>query len=328
MKKKILFICPRFFNYEHDILTELQQNFDVEYWDERPNNNIIFKILLRLKFRLLIERKIKVYYEKLIYHINKKPFDYVFIINPEAANQHLFNKLKEKCLINNNNCKFLLYLWDSIHNKPNVNKLFKLFDKVSTFDCKDASTYNLNFIPLFYTPHFDIKNHSKRKIDYDLCFIGTAHSNRLQIFEKIISLAKEKNDISTFTFFYFHNCFLFFIKKLLRLSTTHQKVNFNALNKNEIVNIILASKIVIDIHHPSQNGLTMRTIESIGLNKKLITTNFNIKEYEFYDPKHIYIYDEKDTCLPEFFLKNELVQYKNRIDYSLKSWVHKNLDDL
>ena len=61
------------------------------------------------------------------------------------------NKLKQKCLGVNKQCYFVLYLWDSLKNKPNAPKLFPLFDKVSTFDRKDSDDFNINLIPVSYT---------------------------------------------------------------------------------------------------------------------------------------------------------------------------------
>lgn len=326
--KKILFICPKFFNYESEIREELSNDFHVEYWDERPSNSIPFKILLRLKLRPFIKYFIKSYYTRLLLDINRKRFDYVLVINPEAADINVYKKIKNVCLSNNRDCKFVLYLWDSVRNKPNVSKLFNLFDRVSTFDDSDATQYNINFMPLFYTKNFDFSQYDNKKQVYDLCFIGTAHSNRMQTVSKIISLASEERDIKSFTFFYFHNRFLFFIKKLFCSMRVKQKVNFKALRSDEVVELMRSSNIVIDINHPSQNGLTMRTIEAIGLNKKLITTNYNIKKYDFYDSKFIYVLDSRAAFLPNDFFDTQFINYKNRENYSLASWIYKNINGL
>lgn len=74
---------------------------------------------------------------------------------------------------------------------------------------------------------------------------------------------------------------LFLIKKLFCNSSTKHKINFESLPSAKVVDAILSSAVVIDIHHPSQHGLTMRTIEAVGLNKKIITTNADIKKYNF-----------------------------------------------
>ncbi|TNS42929.1 glycosyltransferase, partial [Escherichia coli] len=257
--------------------------------------------------------------------INGKHFDYVFVINPEALDYNTMNKLKQKCLGVNKQCYFVLYLWDSLKNKPNAPKLFPLFDKVSTFDRKDSDDFNINLIPLFYTRKFDAKYYPVQPLKYDVCFIGTAHSNRLKYLDEILKLISNNKQISKYIFLFFPSRMLFLIKKLFCNSSTKHKINFESLPSAKVVDAILSSAVVIDIHHPSQHGLTMRTIEAVGLNKKIITTNADIKKYDFYDPKDVYVYQSGDSKLPDVFLSTSTTNFKNREMYSLKCWVENNL---
>ncbi|HFM0555106.1 hypothetical protein R9Q03_07035, partial [Escherichia coli] len=55
-KNTVLFISPKFFNYEKEIVKELELTNDVIYWDERPSNNAIYKSLLRLGCSILIKK--------------------------------------------------------------------------------------------------------------------------------------------------------------------------------------------------------------------------------------------------------------------------------
>ena len=55
------------------------------------------------------------------------------------------------------------------------------------------------------------------------------------------------------------------------------------------------SSIILDIEHPNQQGLTMRTLESIGAGKKLITTSKSIQHYVFYNTNNIAIIN-RDAC--------------------------------
>ena len=78
-KNTVLFISPKFFNYEKEIVKELELTNDVIYWDERPSNNAIYKSLLRLGCSILIKSItqviIKNYYGKLS---TKKSIMYLF----------------------------------------------------------------------------------------------------------------------------------------------------------------------------------------------------------------------------------------------------------
>lgn len=54
----------------------------------------------------------------------------------------------------------------------------------------------------------------------------------------------------------------------------------------------IKSKAIIDISSPNQTGLPFRIIEAIGANKKIVTTNKNVMQESFYDPKRIFIWGE------------------------------------
>ena len=69
-----------------------------------------------------------------------------------------------------------------------------------------------------------------------------------------------------------------------------------------------------------QNGIR----EMLGAKKKLITTNHNIKYYDFYDQQNILIIDRKKPVIDKDFIYSPY----NDIDlhiynkYSLQSWVN------
>ena len=49
--------------------------------------------------------------------------------------------------------------------------------------------------------------------------------------------------------------------------------------------IVTNSKCVLDSAQANQNGLTIRVIEMLGAKKKIITTNEDVVNYDFYRPK-------------------------------------------
>lgn len=280
-KNTILFISPKFFGYEKEILKELELTNNVIYWDERPSNNSIYKSLLRLRCSIIIKNYNINYYKKLQKKIIHKKIDMVFILNPEAIDYDILKTIKDTVTKNNKNSKFILYLWDSVNNKPKVKRILTQFDSIFTFEKDDAKKWGAEFLPLFYSPHFE--NDKQTKIKYDICFIGTAHSDRINLVNTIINKIKSIKDINIYTFFYFQNKIIFQLKNLFFGKIFNSIVNFKPLTQSNVVEIMKSSRIIIDIHHPKQKGLTMRTIECLGLNKKIITTNDNIKTYDFYD---------------------------------------------
>ena len=85
----------------------------------------------------------------------------------------------------------------------------------------------------------------------------------------------------------------------------------------------------MDINHPLQYGLTSRCIEALGANRKLITTNENIKDYDFFNESNIRIIDRKNPIINADFFISDYIKPKKEIyeKYSLKNWLINIFDD-
>ena len=67
----------------------------------------------------------------------------------------------------------------------------------------------------------------------------------------------------------------------------------------------------------------MRTIEMIGMNKKIITTNQTIKEYDFYNPNNICVIDRNNININTNFFDAQYEPLSDQIyiKYSLEQWI-------
>ena len=61
------------------------------------------------------------------------------------------------------------------------------------------------------------------------------------------------------------------------------------------------SVAIIDSPQENQLGLTARTIEALGAKRKIITTNADIKRYDFYNPDNVFVWDGQSSPNKEFF---------------------------
>ena len=99
---------------------------------------------------------------------------------------------------------------------------------------------------------------------------------------------------------------------------------FDKISSEMIAKKVEESRMVIDIQHPKQTGLTMRTIEMFGMQKKLITTNLDIENYDFFDDRNVFIFNRNDRNIDlskignEYILKSEEIYY----NYSLEKWIY------
>nr|WP_235875876.1 hypothetical protein [Flavobacterium covae] len=312
-----------FFNYEKIIkqrLTEL--GAEVFLFDERVSNSSLAKGVIRIN-KNLYKYQINKYYKKILERIEKQKFDYFFVIKGEAIPTFFIEKIKEL----NPKITSIYYNFDSFANNPNGLYHLGYFDKKFTFDRSDAVNYQLNFRPLFFSKDYEklyekSKNNEKKEFKYVSLFIGTAHTDRYLISEKVAHWCRQKG-LRYFAFYFSHNKFVFYFKK--RFDKTFQdfdinKVSFHSLSHEQIIDLYDISMSVLDINHPSQVGLTMRTFEVLGAGKKLITTNSDIINYAFYDPRNILIIDRGNVKIDEGFFK------ENFFDLNTKDFWMMSLD--
>ncbi len=109
-----------------------------------------------------------------------------------------------------------------------------------------------------------------------------------------------------------------------------KKINdfeYDKLSSEEITEIVLRSKVLVDAQFPKNTGLTMRTIEALGMKRKLITANADIVNYDFYDPNNINVVDRKYPLLNRNFIKSNYVDVPEGIykSYNINNWIRRLL---
>ena len=180
---------------------------------------------------------------------------------------------------------------------------FKYFDTLHSFDLEDCQGHReLNFRPLFYTDDF-CRDLSYTEHKYDVSFIGTIHSDRYKVVKALKKIVAHKC-LNGYWYCYLQSKFIYHFYKATKDEFSDSQIEdfkFEKKDSSEIADIVNQSKSVLDIQHPNQTGLTMRTIEMIGMNKKLITTNASIVNYDFYNKKNILIIDRDNPQIDVSF---------------------------
>jgi len=67
----------------------------------------------------------------------------------------------------------------------------------------------------------------------------------------------------------------------------------------------------------------MRTFESLGAGRKIITTNPNVKKYPFYDQNNIYVIERGKIDFNQDFFKSDFSPIANELilTMSLEGWI-------
>jgi len=321
--KRILLFSPHFFGYGLAVAKKLEDyGAEVNYFDERPGNDFMTKALIRID-KSLLARKIHKYYSKINRSLKKNYYDYVLFLNLEAISEKDLKALKAS----QPRATFIMYMWDSVRNKKHTASLLSYFDLKHTFDKDDSENERysaFNFRPLFFLDEYRNLD-SRAKKDIDLLFVGSIHSDRYPLLMKIQSLCAEAGKTTDF-FMFLQSKKLFYARKASDKSFSTAKMTdfeFTSLSKEDLINKLARTKVVLDIQHPSQTGLTMRTVEMIGAKKKIITTNKHIKDYDFYNPTNVLCIDRENIELDMSFFETDFKDLDDAIyhRYSIDGWL-------
>lgn len=320
-EKSVLMFCASFFGYEKRIAEALRdEGYIVDLYDERPGSGFVAKTCVRYNIGIYHSVICK-YYEQIIQRNRTKEYDYIFVVKGEAVNQSVIAMLRQAYP----NAEMILYLWDAVKNIPDCAARMKLYDRVLTFDSQDAETYGIQLRPLFFAKEYEAEPETKENYQYDFAFVGTAHTIRPLIVQKLAADRAEKGR-EIFSHLFLPHVLVYYYNKLLNpayRTVRRSDIHFDSLNAAQIKQIYSNSRCILDVEHQNQRGLTMRTIELIGMQKKIITTNALIKTYDFYNPKNICVIDRQDPVVDDAFWSSAYEPVPQEIldRYSLQAFV-------
>ena len=325
--KRILFFHVPNYGY-HEVMMDSFRKLgaEVDDFDTRPSHSFLTKALIRIN-RDLLGPMIDKYHNDIIDGVKDKQYDIIYFYKGEAVSAQTMERLKSLYP----NAYFVLYFPDSIRNNTGARKIIPYFNDCYTFDKEDTKEYNIRFLPLFYSDNMrDIANAGK-DCKYDLFFVGTVHSDRYNFIRKIVDQYASKGRKS-FTWFYFPSKVLYYkmcIENSVVRKAPYSEFRFTTLTGQQTAEALAESRVVLDIQHPKQTGLTMRTIETLGAKKKLITTNTQITGYDFYNPHNILVVDRSNPIIPDEFIMTEYEDIPGDVydKYYIDNWVNALLSE-
>lgn len=156
------------------------------------------------------------------------------------------------------------------------------FDKIFAFDKTDAEKYGFSYFPLIYTKSVPMNN---IKPCYDLFYIGKAkdrYKQLIEVFEKaqseglrcdfhIVGVPKEEQmygDIIHYD---------------------------HPLSYREVLDRMNNARCIVDMIQGQSTAFTIKTCEAIIYDKKLITSNENVKNESFYSKNMMLVYSDNQS---------------------------------
>ena len=325
MAKRLLLIAPVFFGYYKDIMEEARSlGFEVDYLCDAPSDSNVSKAFGRINKKFIQLSTNRYFSNEIKPLIGKNQYDYVLLIG--GMTFALTEKMMEEIRKSQSKAKFMMYQWDSEKNLPYSTKIHKYFDELYTFDRIDSiSMDKYKFLPLFYNHIYEtIGKMKKSAYKYDCMYVGTAHPQK---YYDINRMARGLKSVmpNQFIYHYMPSALKYVYQKVkspLFRKAKWSEFKHEKVASKELMEIFSDSKCILDAPQAGQVGLTIRTIECLGAKRKLVTTNSDIKNYDFYNENNILIYSEPIDLDSPFF-KNEYEELPDEMyeKYSLKNWL-------
>lgn len=316
--RRVLLIAPRFFGYETEIVEEFQhQDADVDLLPDRPFDSPLLKAATRYHPALTSPAADR-FFDAQLQRLARGGYDLILVVQGESVSAQTLLRMRAHFP----RARLVFYTWDSLGNKPFAVAKLSHYDQCLSFDPADAARYGMRSRPLFFTRGFERPIPSGFRVD--ISFIGTIHSDRYRVVRRIA--ARLPPGTRADWYLYVQAPWMYWARRIFTRQldgSNRAEFRFKPLARTSVQDIYFASRSILDVEHPKQHGLTMRTIETMGSGTKLITTNAAVREYDFFDPRNICIIDRSDPWIGADFFETPYQAVPSEVyaRYKLSRWV-------
>ncbi len=310
--QKIAVISFDYYSYDQYIVKALQKRHDVDAihidfskikytyhskW-EKIHNFYLKNIQNRNLKKEFIESEI-------LKQLGEKTYDQILVMRPDRLSIPTLKNIKKKCH------SLVCYIYDS-SQRFDFKYLLEsnLFDRMFTFDKNDSEIMGIPWISNFI---FWEKEPLNPDPEYDI-FLISSIDERLNTLNQVSEYCR-KTGISTH--------FTLVGKPKGKTVDPSIQLTRSTQSLDQLKPQIQNSFAVLDLVRERQNGLSFRPFEAMPLGKKLITNNVLIKEYAFYNPENIFVFEKKIDALPKEFFEVPYQQIEDSIyqEFTVDHWV-------
>ncbi|MDO5651394.1 MAG: hypothetical protein Q4G13_04570 [Moraxella sp.] len=246
-----------------------------------------------------------------------KRIDYALFIRADLFEDEIIETVKKHCNI------MINYQWDGMDRFPEIFNKIHFFDKFFVFDKNDIEKYPEYNFHLSNNFYFDLATDISN--DGNAYFLGAHMTERVST---VINFLDAAQAINLNTNFYIGNA-----RQSKRRSLYQGRdIVFLSEDMSYHDNLQKAKNcyILVDFVIGEHSGLSFRSFESIAYKKKLITTNSEVLNYDFYHPNNIFIWDGKTINHESLkdFLKKPYYDIDDNIrnKYSFENWLNNILE--
>jgi hypothetical protein len=119
------------------------------------------------------------------------------------------------------------------------------------------------------------------------------------------------------------------LSSLFYITANHPRLRQKKYKKHipyeKVLDYVNESKAILDYYVDPHAGLSLRAMESIFFEKKLITNNQTISEYDFFNPENIFVLEKRNIGELKNFVDAPYVKIsKSKKDkYSFEEWINR-----
>lgn len=337
MRKKIILAMPSLYKLDEAIEKNLSiLGYDVInlcYENSRAYYPTIFNRIKSWLLKIFFGKTVyKEYIKEMIYSrymkdINDKlsaldiQADFALCIRANVYPRSIISKIKLKSKVCIN------YQWDGISAHPDILDYMSYFDRFFVFDKADIEKY----------PEYKLRHSTNFYFDYNVAnlfrnngkafFLGGYQANRTNQIKGFIDKAKQTNLSLDFYLIAKDNRAIIAFDNDPIIHYIHSS---NAFSFEQNLDKVKESFIVVDFLNAVHQGLSFRVFDALCFNKKLITTNETIIDYDFYHPNNILLWNDstKVEDLKKFIeLPYQEINEEIKSKYSFSTWLKSILDD-
>ena len=167
-----------------------------------------------------------------------------------------------------------------------------------SFDKKDCEKYGMQYNPQFYIKNL---NYVEKDKTIDAFFIGQ-DKGRKELLDEMKSTLEDHG---------------------LKCEFDIVGVNSGPLSYSRVLDKISHSRAIVDCQGQWQNGITLRPMEALFYEKKLITNSKEINKADYYCKENIFIWGRDDISKLSSFMSYPIVRISDDIKckYGISGWI-------
>lgn len=228
----------------------------------------------------------------------------VIIVHVQKNSYKLLEYICSKRLSNQ---RVIAWYWNPVCQCLHPDKIRNLGCELWSFDSADCQKYDLNFNTTYYFRGLKLPSKPMECVNVFFCGLNKGR-------KKVLDDIRMKFEQMALTY-YFH-----VIDEKAPISQQLPRLSYQ-----EYLEHLASSDAILDVLQEGQEGMTLRVMEALFHQKKLITTQKAIMKADFYHPDNIFVIGEDNWAEIKNFLECPLHPVPKEIveKYDFSMWIRR-----